>query len=105
DSFVVKASTAEEYLYINRSTAEIKTITNYIVESQPKIFYGIVGTIRLLRGPYLIIITEREKVGYLAGHVIFKLESVDILPFETETNTLSAQQEEDEARYLQLLNQ
>jgi hypothetical protein len=27
------------------------------------------------------------------------------LPFETETNTLSAQQEEDEARYLQLLNQ
>lgn len=64
--------------------------------------YGIVGIARLLRGPYLIVITEREEVGKLHGHKIWQVKDTKIIPFK-EYAPMDKVQEEDEERYLHML--
>lgn len=41
---------------------------------------GILGVVKLLIGPYIIVIKKREFVGKIDGHDIWKLIDVDILP-------------------------
>lgn len=106
DFFILQTST-KDFLCIDRKTGSFSTTSNVSLDMLPPTAaikcFGIVGTIRLLRGNYLIIITEREQVGMIAGHIIYKLTKVDILPYDTRVNILSPQQEEDEKRYLDLL--
>jgi hypothetical protein len=64
--------------------------------------YGIIGTISLLRGEYLLVITGRECVGTIRGHDVFRITSYKIIPF-AEDVVLSAQQLSDEKKYIQML--
>jgi hypothetical protein len=51
--------------------------------------YGIIGTIRLITGNYLIAITNRVSVGYLNEHQIWRADAFEIIPFlqnETQFN-------------------
>lgn len=106
DFFILQTST-KEILCIDRKTATFSTTPEISLDKLPSTAaikcFGIVGTIRLLRGNYLIIITEREQVGSIAGNVVYRLTKVDILPYDTRVHMLSPQQEEDEKRYLELL--
>jgi phosphatidylinositol 4-phosphatase len=64
--------------------------------------YGIVGIARLLRGPYLVVITEREEVGKVRGHKVWQVTGTKIIPFR-EFAPMDQIQEEDEERYLEML--
>jgi hypothetical protein len=43
--------------------------------------FGIVGTIRLLAGPYLVVITKCSKAGMVNGQDIWKVDETEIIPF------------------------
>lgn len=42
---------------------------------------GILGTIKLISGNYLVVATHREFVGVLNNHVIWRLAGYDIIPY------------------------
>lgn len=94
---------ARESLIIDRQTNEIT------VEKDPKInssiyerreFCGVLGTITLLAGNYLIIATHRELVGFIAGHSIWRLAGTKLIPYSTSTSHLNDNQRNDNCVYL-----
>lgn len=42
---------------------------------------GILGTIKLISGNYLVVATHREFVGVINNHVIWRLAGHDIIPY------------------------
>lgn len=43
--------------------------------------FGILGKIRLLAGYYLIVITERTRMGPMLGHDIWRIDNIELVPF------------------------
>lgn len=43
--------------------------------------FGVLGRIKLLAGYYLIVITERKLMGQICGHDIWRIENIEIIPF------------------------
>ena len=78
-----------------------------------RVCYGVIGVIRLLSGPYLIVITSRLLVAEICGHCIYKITGTMSLPIENvwtdgkarEGNwaDASAQELRDEADYLKMI--
>lgn len=50
------------------------------IEIKSQTIAGILGVVKLLIGPYIIVIKKKEFVGKLDGHDIWKLIDIDILP-------------------------
>ena len=67
--------------------------------------FGCVGTIRLLAGYYLIVLTSYEVVDEIQGFRVYRASGFDIVRcFAPEIyGSLSPRQKRDEGRYLQLL--
>ena len=67
--------------------------------------FGCVGTIRLLAGYYLIVLTSYEVVDEIQGFRVYRASGFDIVRcFAPEIyGSLSPWQKRDEGRYLQLL--
>ncbi|KAJ8656399.1 hypothetical protein O0I10_007967 [Lichtheimia ornata] len=65
--------------------------------------YGVLGFIQLISGYYLIVITNRENVGTLRGHDIYRVGSFQILPLARNLSGLSEEQRKDEHEYVSLL--
>jgi hypothetical protein len=42
---------------------------------------GIVGTLQLLAGPHLVIITKKNKVGTINGQTIWKVAETKVIPY------------------------
>lgn len=49
-------------------------------ESKSQPIAGILGVVKLLIGPYIIIIKRKKFVGKINGHDIWQLIDIDILP-------------------------
>lgn len=64
---------------------------------------GILGIIRLLSGPYLIVMTKSVVLGSIRGHDIYRLTGARLLPFNEQSN-LTQEQAEDEQQYKRLLH-
>lgn len=75
------------------------------VASSCKEFCGVLGSIQLLAGQYLIIATQREFVGSIAGHNIWCLTGTEILPYCRSTLHLNAEQQIDNTTYLNMIEQ
>lgn len=75
------------------------------LEVSSKVVFGCVGTIRLLAGYYLIVLTSYEVVDEIQGFRVYRASGFDIVRcFAPETyGSLSPRQKRDEGRYLQLL--
>jgi hypothetical protein len=54
--------------------------------------YGLLGSVELLAGKYLIIVTAREKVGVIGGHNIWSIKSIELLMYSRTTTHLSEAQ-------------
>lgn len=65
--------------------------------------HGIMGSIELLSGPYLIVIRDRKFVGKVYDHDIWEISSTEVLPFAKNQRHLSALQIENERHYIELL--
>lgn len=70
-----------------------------------KDFCGLLGTINLIAGRYLIVATQREMVGYIAGHTVWRLVKADLIPYHKNTVHLNAEQLADNNAYVSMIEQ
>lgn len=66
---------------------------------------GILGTIKLLGGPYLIAITHRIFVGLLNGHPIWQLAGYELIPYLPGVSHLTEEQKVQNELYLGMVRQ
>lgn len=84
EKFYLEPKTSDELLIIDRAS-EVVTVQRNAGQipaaNSRKDFCGLLGSINLLAGRYLIIVTQRDLVGYIAGHAIWKLVKAELLPY------------------------
>ncbi|EPS70476.1 hypothetical protein M569_04284, partial [Genlisea aurea] len=73
------------------------------IPSKVSIIYGIVGTIRLLAGTHMLIITSRKEAGTYLGYPIFRVTSMKFLSCNEAANFLTSQEKRDEEYFVSLL--
>ncbi|KTF94339.1 hypothetical protein cypCar_00016885, partial [Cyprinus carpio] len=65
---------------------------------------GIMGTIRLVAGMYLIVITRKRKVGDLFGHTVWKALEFDVISYKKTILHLTDIQMQDNKTFLSMIN-
>ncbi|XP_036422068.1 phosphatidylinositol-3-phosphatase SAC1-A [Colossoma macropomum] len=65
---------------------------------------GIMGTIRLVAGMYLIVITRKRKVGSLFGHTVWKAVEFDMISYKKTILHLTDSQMQDNKTFLSMIN-
>nr|XP_057909456.1 phosphatidylinositol-3-phosphatase SAC1-B isoform X2 [Doryrhamphus excisus] len=65
---------------------------------------GLMGTLRLVAGMYLIVITKKTKVGDLLGHAVWKAVDFDIISYKKTIIHLTDSQMQDSKTYLSMIN-
>ncbi|XP_056015741.1 phosphatidylinositol-3-phosphatase SAC1-like isoform X1 [Ostrea edulis] len=108
DKFYIQPvdSGIDELLVIDRVSQEIGLQANkgqLPSASVTKPIYGIFGIIRLIAGPYLIVITKREKIGDVDGHTVWKVIDTEVLSFKRTLLHLTEQQNAHNKTYLNML--
>ncbi|XP_068566902.1 phosphatidylinositol-3-phosphatase SAC1-A [Cebidichthys violaceus] len=65
---------------------------------------GIMGTIRLVAGMYLIVITRKRNVGSLLGHAVWKAVDFDVISYKKTVLHLSETQSQENKTFLSMIN-
>ncbi|XP_046875564.1 phosphatidylinositol-3-phosphatase SAC1-A [Hypomesus transpacificus] len=65
---------------------------------------GIMGTIHLVAGMYLIVITKKRNVGSLLGHAVWKAVDFDIISYQKTMLHLTEIQAQDNKTFLSMMN-
>uniref|UniRef100_A0AAQ6AAH2 SAC domain-containing protein n=1 Tax=Amphiprion ocellaris TaxID=80972 RepID=A0AAQ6AAH2_AMPOC len=65
---------------------------------------GIMGTIRLVAGMYLIVITRKRNVGSLLGHAVWKAVDFDVVSYKKTVLHLSEIQSQENKTFLSMIN-
>lgn len=110
DQYVIEPTdgSSGSYLSVSRTDGSMKLIDE-IPECTslrvPKIqtVFGVIGTIKLLAGSYLSVVTERECIGSYLGHPIFKVSSLKILPCDLSLKSSPAEQKQMESEFSAML--
>jgi hypothetical protein len=63
--------------------------------------HGIIGIINLISGPYLIVITSKLRIGDINGHIIYKVQTTDVIPYARNMSHLNQYQVEANLLYFQ----
>ncbi|XP_036394764.1 phosphatidylinositol-3-phosphatase SAC1-B [Megalops cyprinoides] len=97
---------ANDVLAIDRVSAEM-TLTGMkdvppSAVSQP--ICGIMGTIRLVAGMYLIVITKKKEVGDLFGHTLWKAIDFDVISYKKTMLHLTDSQMQDNKTFLSMIH-
>ncbi|XP_065814110.1 LOW QUALITY PROTEIN: phosphatidylinositol-3-phosphatase SAC1-B [Labrus bergylta] len=96
----------EDVLAIDRvSTEMILTVRRDVpasADSRP--ISGLMGTIRLVAGMYLVVITKKKKVGDLLGHAVWKALEFDIISYKKTILHLTDNQMQDNKTFLSMIN-
>uniref|UniRef100_A0A9I9CVL8 SAC domain-containing protein n=1 Tax=Cucumis melo TaxID=3656 RepID=A0A9I9CVL8_CUCME len=96
DRFVVKSvEFPNRGFSINRGDGNIEPLdcdTGFGDATKVSTIYGVVGTIRLVAGVYMLVITSRKEVGNFLGFPVFQVTSMKFLPCD-EALKLSTSQE------------
>ncbi|KAE8711654.1 Phosphoinositide phosphatase SAC8 [Hibiscus syriacus] len=71
--------------------------------SKTSTIYGVAGTIRLLAGTYVFVITSRKEVGSFLGFPVFLVESMKFLACNEALKFSNSQEKRDEAFFMTLL--
>ncbi|KAG0350434.1 hypothetical protein BG005_010051 [Podila minutissima] len=101
------ASAATENVVIQRSTGDVRLHSPaFKVSSDEEVMtiYGVIGFIRLLAGEYMVVITDRTKIGRIGEDDIFKVKDYKVLPLSRNNLALTEAQVSEEASYLSLLH-
>uniref|UniRef100_A0A672H6A6 Phosphatidylinositide phosphatase SAC1-A n=1 Tax=Salarias fasciatus TaxID=181472 RepID=A0A672H6A6_SALFA len=65
---------------------------------------GVMGTIRLVAGMYLVVITRKRNVGSLLGHAVWKAVDFDVISYKKTVLHLSEIQSQENKTFLSMLN-
>ncbi|XP_013388681.1 phosphatidylinositide phosphatase SAC1 [Lingula anatina] len=101
-------SDESEVLIIDRVSQEISLESNQgqiPPGAASKFICGIFGIIRLLAGPYLLLITRRVKVGEIGGQSIWRVADTEVIPYKKTLLHLTETQMNDNKIYLSMLDQ
>ncbi|XP_072959396.1 phosphoinositide phosphatase SAC8 [Typha angustifolia] len=91
---------------IDRSDGILQPLSGDVTgESPSKVstVYGVVGTIRLLAGTYVLVITSRKEVGVYHGSSIYCVKSMRFLSCNEALKNSTLQEKRDEAYFMSLL--
>ncbi|XP_053570444.1 phosphatidylinositol-3-phosphatase SAC1 [Bombina bombina] len=97
---------AEDVLSIDRVSTEVTlTVKKDIPPSAiTRPIYGILGTIRLVAGMYLIVITRKKKVGELLNQPVWKAVDFDIISYKKTMLHLTDTQLQDNKVFLAMIS-
>ncbi|CAO2820122.1 unnamed protein product [Amaranthus hypochondriacus] len=107
DKFVIRAVTSPNHGFsASFFNGDIQPLhSDDVVENPVKTskICGVVGTIRLVAGMYILVITSSKEVGKYHGFPIFRVESMKYLPCNQAVKELGTQEKKDEAYFRNLL--
>ncbi|VVB05392.1 unnamed protein product [Arabis nemorensis] len=107
DKFVVKPiESTNEGFSVDRRDGNIKPLDENISSVKPtrvSTIYGVGGTIRLLAGTYLLVITSRKEVGTFLGFPVFRVTAMRFLPCNDALRFATSQEKRDDAYFKTLL--
>ncbi|XP_026228172.1 phosphatidylinositide phosphatase SAC1-B isoform X1 [Anabas testudineus] len=97
---------SEDVLAIDRVSTEMTlTVRRDIPASaENRTVCGLMGTIRLVAGMYLVVITKKKKVGDLLGHAVWKALDFEILSYKKTILHLTDNQMQDNKTFLSMIN-
>lgn len=99
-----KDSKDKEILVIDRVSQDIGLYgESQIPTAVTKSIWGILGIIRLTAGPYLIVITKKEKVGEICGQTVWKVTDTEMYSYKRTTLHLTEKQTNDNKTYVSLV--
>lgn len=108
EKFYIEPKVGDELLIIDRPSEQITIQRNagqIPAASSRKRFCGLLGTINLLAGRYLVIAVQRELVGYIGGHAIWKLSKAELLPYFRSLLHLNNEKQNDNNLYVSMIEQ
>ncbi|XP_050296050.1 phosphatidylinositol-3-phosphatase SAC1 [Anthonomus grandis grandis] len=106
EKFYLEPKTGNELLIIDRASEvvslQIDPAQIPAINSR-KDFCGLLGSINLLAGRYLLIATQRDLVGYIGSHAIWKLIKTELIPYSRSLNHLSNERQADNNVYVSMI--
>ncbi|XP_060674208.1 phosphoinositide phosphatase SAC8 isoform X1 [Ziziphus jujuba] len=107
DKFVIKSvESPNRGFSIGRQDGNIEPLSEDTLAANPSkvsTIYGVVGTIRLLVGTYVIVITSRKEVGNFFGFPVYRVLSMSFLSCNEALKLSNSQEKRDEAYFRNLL--
>ncbi|GAV73568.1 Syja_N domain-containing protein [Cephalotus follicularis] len=107
DKYVITSvQSLDQGFSIGRRDGNIEPINDETCAGSPlktSKIYGVAGTIRLLAGIYLLVITSRKEVGTFLGYPVFRVMSMKFLSCNEALRFSTSQEKKDEAYFLNLL--
>ncbi|KAF6206426.1 hypothetical protein GE061_017659 [Apolygus lucorum] len=105
--FILSTNSPENVLVIDRVTEEIKLESVKVplpANASESRIKGILGTIKLISCNYLVVVTDRVKVGenQNGSNVIWKVKKVDLLSYAKSTTHLSSDQNRLNNEYIMM---
>ncbi|XP_054638648.1 phosphatidylinositol-3-phosphatase SAC1-B isoform X1 [Dunckerocampus dactyliophorus] len=95
-----------DVLVIDRVSTEMTVAARRDVpaSAETRPICGLMGTLRLVAGMYLIVITKKTKVGDLLGYAVWKAVDFDIISYKKTIIHLTDSQMQDSKTYLSMIN-
>ncbi|XP_021621774.1 phosphoinositide phosphatase SAC8 isoform X3 [Manihot esculenta] len=107
DKYVIKSvDYPNRGFSIGRRDGNIEPFTDETISGTPSktsTIYGVAGTIRLIAGTYILVITSRKEAGDFLGFPVFRITSMEFLPCNEALRFSTSQEKRDEAYFLNLL--
>ncbi|KAK9290473.1 hypothetical protein L1049_008643 [Liquidambar formosana] len=107
DKFIIKSlQSPDEGFSIGRRDGNIELLNSDACSGSPSkvsAIYGVAGTIRLLAGTYVLVITSRKEVGTYLGCPVFRVMSMKFLSCNEALRFSTSQEKRDEAYFMTLL--
>ncbi|XP_021827415.1 phosphoinositide phosphatase SAC8-like [Prunus avium] len=109
DKFVIKSVEAPDQGFsIDRRDGTIEPLNGDSSSSSARptktsTIYGVAGTIRLLAGNYVLVITSRTEVGAFLGFPVYRVTSMKFLSCNEVLKNSTLQEKKDEAYFMALL--
>lgn len=107
DKFMIKSvESPDQGFSINRHDGHCEPLNGDTCSERPSkvtTIYGVAGTIRLLAGTYVVVITSRKEVGTFLGFPVFRVMSMKFLPCNEALKFSTRQEKRDEAYFRTLL--
>ncbi|CAN4126223.1 unnamed protein product [Withania somnifera] len=107
DKFVIRSSESPtDGFYVSRSDGNIEKLNGDMSFGNPSkvsTIYGVAGTIRLLAGSHILLITSRKEMGNYLGFPVFRVMTMKFLSCNEASRHLTRQEKRDEAYFMNLL--
>ncbi|EFC49350.1 predicted protein [Naegleria gruberi] len=67
--------------------------------------FGIMGIVTLVSGPFLIVVLEKEFIGMIAKHKIYRVKKIQFIPFKPSNfKSQTEELKEREIQYIEMMN-